>query len=222
MNSVAPSLPFTARRAVVPPRGPAFCAETLYAQVFEDILDHQFAEGLSEEALIRAYGAGRSQVRRVMNRLARQQVILTRPNQRARVAEPDAEQIRQTLQARRLAEISVLELVCARADGLALAPLRTLVVRERQNAEAGRQSTATRLGGEFHLELARLAGNTPLAHFLGGLVPLTGLALAQHPARIGDWRVREAIANAVENGDAGVGIEWLREYLDRLAVLQWS
>ena len=222
MNSVATSLPFTARRALVPPRDPAFCAETLYAQVFEDILDHQFAEGLSEEALIRAYGAGRSQVRRVMSRLARQQVILTRPNQRARVAEPDAEQIRQTLQARQLAETRVIELACAGAAGLTFAPLRTLVVRERQNAEAGRQSTATRLGGEFHLELARLAGNAPLAHFLGGLVPLTGLALAQHPARIGDWRVREAIANAVENGDAGVGIEWLREYLDRLAVLQWS
>jgi len=222
MNSVATSLPFTARRALVPPQGPAFCAETLYAQVFEDILDHQFAEGLSEEALIRAYGAGRSQVRRVMSRLARQQVILTRPNQRARVAEPDAEQIRQTLQARQLAETRVIELACAGAAGLTFAPLRTLVVRERQNAEAGRQSTATRLGGEFHLELARLAGNAPLAHFLGGLVPLTGLALAQHPARIGDWRVREAIANAVENGDAGVGIEWLREYLDRLAVLQWS
>ncbi|MCU1741444.1 MULTISPECIES: GntR family transcriptional regulator [unclassified Pseudomonas] len=222
MNSVATPLPFTTRRAVVPPKGPAFCAETLYAQVFEDILERQFAEGLSEEALIRAYGAGRSQVRRVMSRLARQQVILTRPNQRARVAEPDAEQIRQTLQARRLAEISVIELVCAKADGLTLAPLRTLVARERQNAEAGRQSTATRLGGEFHLELARLAGNAPLAHFLGGLVPLTGLALAQHSTRVEDWRVREALVAAVENGDTGAATGRLTEYLDRLAVLQWS
>ena len=222
MNSVATSLPFTARRTVVPPQGPSFCAETLYAQVFEDILDRQFAEGLSEEALIRVYGAGRSQVRRVMSRLARQQVILTRPNQRARVAEPDAEQIRQTLQARRLAEISVIELVCARAGGLMFEPLRSLVARERQNTETGRQSTATRLGGEFHLELARLAGNAPLAHFLSALVPLTGLALAQHPTRNEDWRVREAIVHAVENGNAGVGVERLTEYLDRLAVLQWS
>ncbi|RBH56958.1 MULTISPECIES: GntR family transcriptional regulator [Pseudomonas] len=222
MNSVATSLPFTTRRTVVPPQGPAFCAETLYAQVFEDILDRQFAEGLSEEALIRVYGAGRSQVRRVMSRLARQQIILTRPNQRARVAEPDAEQIRQTLQARRLAEISVIELVCAKSAGLTFAALRTLVARERQNAETGRQSTATRLGGEFHLELARMAGNAPLAHFLSGLVPLTGLALAQHSARSEDWRVREAIVNAVENGNAGVGVEWLTKYLDQLGVLQWS
>ncbi|NWA26690.1 GntR family transcriptional regulator [Pseudomonas gingeri] len=219
MNSVATPLPF-ARRTGMPPQGPAFCAETLYAQVFEDILDRQFAEGLSEEALIRLYGAGRSQVRRVISRLARQQLILTRPNQRARVAEPDAEQIRQTLQARRLAEISVIELVCAKAAGLTFAPLRTLVTRERQGAEAGRQSLATRLAGEFHLELARMAGNAPLAHFLSGLVPLSGLALAQHPTRIEDWRVREAIVNAVENGDAGAAIERLTEYLDRLALLQ--
>ncbi|WP_248799451.1 GntR family transcriptional regulator [Pseudomonas sp. MWU13-2105] len=222
MNSVATPLPFTARRPPVLPKGPAYCAETLYAQVFEDILERRFGEGLSEEALIRAYGAGRSQVRRVMTRLVRQQVILARPNQRARVAEPDAEQIRQTLQARRLAETSVIELVCARAGGPAFEPLRALVARERQYAEAGRQSTATRLGGEFHLELARLAGNVPLAHFLGGLVPLTGLALAQHSAQAEDWRVREALVAAVENGNAELGVEWLTEYLDRLAVLQWS
>ncbi|WP_248804648.1 GntR family transcriptional regulator [Pseudomonas sp. MWU13-2100] len=222
MNSVAIPLPFTARRAVVPSPRLVVSAETLYAQVFEDILERQFAEGLSEEVLMRAYGAGRNQVRRVMTRLARQQVILARPNQRARVAEPDAEQIRQTLQARRLAETSVIELVCARAGGAILEPLRALVARERQHAEAGRQSTATRLGGEFHLELARLAGNAPLAHFLGGLVPLTGLALAQHSPHSADWRVREAIVNAVENGDAGSGVERLTEYLDRLAVLQWA
>ena len=101
-------------------------------------------------------------------------------------------------------------------------PLRSLVARERQNTETGRQSTATRLGGEFHLELARLAGNAPLAHFLSGLVPLTGLALAQHSTRNEDWRVREAIVHAMENGNAGVGVERLTEYLDRLAVLQWS
>ncbi len=222
MNSVATPLPFTARRAFAPPLGPACCAETLYAQVFEDILDRQFADGLSEDALIRAYGAGRSQVRRVMSRLARQQVILTRPNQRARVAEPDAEQIRQTLQARQLAETIVIQLACARVDDLTFGPLRALVARERQSTESDRQSTATRLGGEFHLELARMAGNAPLAQFLGGLVPLTGLALTQHSTRAGDWRAREAIVDALENGNAMAATERMADYLDRLAVLHWS
>jgi len=222
MNSVATPLPFTARRAFAQPLGPACCAETLYAQVFEDILERQFADGLSEEALIRAYGAGRSQVRRVMTRLARQQVIVTRPNQRARVAEPDAEQIRQTLQARQLAETSVIQLVCGRAAGLTFEPLRALVARERQSTEGGRRSTATRLGGEFHLELARMAGNAPLANFLGALVPLTGLALAQHSTRLEDWRAREAIVNALENGNPRAAIERMSDYLGRLAVLHWS
>lgn len=222
MNSVATPLPFTARPAFAQPLGPACCAERLYAQVFEDILERQFADGLSEDALIRAYGAGRSQVRRVMTRLARQQVIVTRPNQRARVAEPDAEQIRQTLQARRLAETSVIQLACARAAGLTFEPLRALVTRERQSTEGGRQSTATRLGGEFHLELARMAGNAPLANFLSALVPLTGLAQAQHSTRLEDWRAREAIVNALENGNARAAIERMSDYLDRLAIMLFS
>ncbi|NWB31137.1 GntR family transcriptional regulator [Pseudomonas gingeri] len=219
MNSVATPLPFIATRAFVQPRGPACCAETLYARVFEDILDRRFANGLSEEAVMQAYDAGRSQVRRVLSRLARQQVILTRPNQRARVAEPGAEQLRQTLQARRLAEASVIQLLCAKAAGLRFEALQTLVASERRSVEDHRQSAAIRLGGEFHLELARMAGNAPLAHFLGGLVPLTGLALARSAVPVEGWQGRETILHALENGNAWGAIESMADYLDRLAVL---
>ncbi|NVZ25682.1 GntR family transcriptional regulator [Pseudomonas gingeri] len=219
MNSVAPPLPFTATRAFVQPRGPACCAETLYARVFEDILDRRFATGLSEESVMQAYGAGRSQVRRVLGRLARQQVILTRPNQRARVAEPGAEQLQQTLQARRLAETSVIQLLCGNAGGLRFDALHALVARERRSVEDHRQSAAIRLGGEFHLELARMAGNAPLAHFLGGLVPLTGLAQAQQSTHREDWPAREAILHELENGNPRAAIERLVDHLDQLSGL---
>lgn len=224
MNSVATLLPFTANRArrVPPARQAPSCVETLYAQVFEDILQGRFTLGLSEDLLMQTYDAGRSHVRRVVTRLVRQRVILARPNQRARVAEPDAEQLRQILLARRMAESSVIERACTRTDDVTLKSLRGLVAQECESITTNRQSTATRLGAEFHLELARIAGNTPLVHFLEELVPLTGLVLMRHPPRTEDWRVRDAIVNAMEKNNAGAAIEEMRNYLDRLATLPWA
>ncbi|KPA89213.1 transcriptional regulator [Pseudomonas asplenii] len=224
MNSVATLLPFPAARARRRPHARQALpgADGLYTRVFEDILEGRFAAGLSEELLMRTYTAGRSEVRRVVTRLTRQRIIHARPNQRAHVAQPDAEQIRQVLQARRMAEYSTIERVCATVTDLALESLRGLVARERQSCESNRQKTAIRLGTEFHLELARMAGNTPLVHFLEELVPLTGLALMQHPPRTEDWRIREAIVNAMENGDVVTAMVELTAYLERLAALQWS
>lgn len=46
--------------------------------------------------------------------------------------------------------------------------LRQLVERERQHHENGERCAAIRLGGEFHLKLAQVAANAPLARFLNG------------------------------------------------------
>ncbi|WP_273824847.1 GntR family transcriptional regulator [Pseudomonas asplenii] len=219
MNSVATLLPFPAARARRRPhaRQALPCADGLYARVFEDILEGRFAAGLSEELLMRTYTAGRSEVRRVVTRLTRQRIIHARPNQRAHVAQPDAEQIRQVLQARRMAEGTVIQLLCGRVDVAALDSLRMLVARERQSLEEHRPSTATRLGGEFHLQLARMAGNVPLMHFLEGLVPLTGLALAASPGSHDEgWQVRQAILAAIQDDNARAGIEKMTHYLQQL------
>ncbi len=216
MTSVATLQPFATARTRRQSRalqGPS-CAEGLYARVFEDILEGQFTAGLSEDLLMQTYAAGRSEVRRVVSRLTHQRVIHARPNQRARVTEPDAHQIR--------AEIGIIEQVSATTTELTLESLRTIIVRERQSLEINRQSTTTRLGMEFHLELARMGGNTPLIHFLEELVPLTGLALMQHTSRTEDWRIREAIVNAMENGNAFAATVQMTAYLDRLATLHWS
>ncbi len=121
-----------------------------------------------------------------------------------------------------MAEIGIIEQVSATTTELTLESLRTIIVRERQSLEINRQSTTTRLGMEFHLELARMGGNTPLIHFLEELVPLTGLALMQHTSRTEDWRIREAIVNAMENGNAFAATVQMTAYLDRLATLHWS
>ena len=147
------------------------------------------------------FGVSRADVRRVLTQLSLEQVIVLRANHRPRVAAPDREQTRQTLHARRLAESTLVRLACQRPQAEDLKRLRGLIERERQAVEQDRRGAAIRLSGEFHLTLAKMAGNAPLAHFLGSLVPLTSLAIARSECQTHSccaWLEHLALVEAVE------------------------
>ena len=193
-------------------------ANDLYSRVFNAILEQRIhsASRFTEESLAQMFGARRSAMRDVLTRLSHQQVIVLRANHRPRVAELSAEQTRQALHARRLTELMLVRLACQRPCPLALERLRALVDSERQCTERGR---AIRLSGEFHLQLAEMAGNAPLAHFLGSLVPLTSLAIAQFDAALDDhcaWRLHEQIVDALPRRDAAKAVTLLNQHLDQL------
>ena len=196
--------------------------DDLYSRVLDAIFEQRIhsASRFTEESLAQMFGARRSDMRDVLTRLSHQQIIILRVNHRPRVAELDAEQTRQTLHARRLAEIMLVRLACQRPCAQDLKRLRTLVENERQCAERGR---AIRLSGEFHLQLAQMAGNAPLAHFLESLVPLTSLAIAQFDLQQKDYCVEHMeILDALARGDAATAQVALNRHLDYLEDLLLS
>ena len=196
--------------------------DDLYSRVLDAIFEQRIhsASRFTEESLAQMFGARRSDMRDVLTRLSHQQIIILRVNHRPRVAELDVEQTRQTLHARRLAEIMLVRLACQRPCAQDLKRLRTLVENERQCAERGR---AIRLSGEFHLQLAQMAGNAPLAHFLESLVPLTSLAIAQFDLQQKEYCVEHmGIVDAVEGGDAATAQAVLNRHLDYLEDLLLS
>ena len=193
-------------------------AEDLYSRIFDAILEQRLLPGsrFTEDSLGQMFGARRSEVRSVLTRLSHQQVIILRANHRPRVAEPDVEQTRQTLHARRLTELTLVRLACQRPLPEQLKRLHALVDSERQCTARG---PTIRLSGTFHLQLAEIAGNAPLAHFLGSLVPLTSLAIAQFDAQLEGycgWQVHEHILDAVEREDSREAEFLLSQYLDHL------
>ena len=211
MNSFASPQIFTALPFSPP-------VEDLYAQIFDAILEQRIdaTSRFTEESLAQMFGARRSDIRGVLTQLSHQQIIILRTNHRPRVATPDAEQTRQTLHARRLTEITLVKLACQQPRAQDLKRLHALIDSERQCTARG---SAIRLSGEFHLQLAEMAGNAPLAHFLGSLVPLTSLAIAQFDAQVGTdcaWQEHAKIVDAVERGDVTTA-EWLMtRHLDHL------
>lgn len=195
--------------------------EDIYPRIFDAILEQRIAPAsrFTEESLGDVFGVSRSIIRRVLARLSHQQVVILRPNHRPQIAAPDLEQTRQILHARRLAEQTLVRLACKAAQPKDLQRLRDLVGRERQCLDRDERGPAIRLSGEFHLQLAAMAGNAPLAQFLGSLVPLTSLALARHEIkdhRHCAWQEHWAIADAVEGGNVDEAARLMDEHLDHL------
>ena len=196
-------------------------AEQIYPRLFDAILEQRLPPGsaLPEQALGNAFGVSRTVIRRVLGRLSDQQVVVQRPSHTAHLAAPDPEQARQVLSARRLAETMLITLAPQRARPTQIRQLRQLVERERQHHESGERCTAIRLGGEFHLKLAQMAANAPLARFLNGLVPMTSLIIARYESPCCEhsrWQGPGAVSDAVERGDGQAALALMHEHLDRL------
>ena len=193
-------------------------ADDLYSRIFDAILEQRIhaASRFTEDSLAQMFRARRSDIRGVLTQLSHQQIIILRTNHRPRVAAPDAEQTRQTLHARRLTETTLVRLACQRPHPQDLKRLRALIDSERQCTARG---PVIRLSGEFHLRLAEMAGNAPLAHFLGSLVPLTSLAITQFDAQAKGycaWQEHAEIVDAVEREDVVRAEMLMNRHLDRL------
>ncbi|PRA15055.1 MULTISPECIES: GntR family transcriptional regulator [Pseudomonas] len=195
--------------------------DDIYPRLFDAILEQRIAPAsrFTEESLGETFGVSRSVIRRVLAKLSHQQVIILRPNQRAQVAAPDHQQTRQILEARRMTEITMVQLACAQATPTQLRQLRELIGRERECIERDQRGPAIRLSGEFHLQLAAMAGNAPLAQFLNSLVPLTSLIIAQYEAQACTycaWQEHVAIVDAIERRDVSSAVKLMTQHLDHL------
>lgn len=195
--------------------------DDIYPRLFDAILEQRIGPSsrFTEDGLGETFGVSRSVIRRVLAKLSQQQVIILRPNQRAQVAAPDAQQTRQILEARRLTEMTVVQLACAQATPTKIRQLHEVVARERECIERDQRGPAIRLSGEFHMQLAAMARNAPLAQFLNTLVPLTSLIIAQYEAQACTycaWQEHVAIVDAVEQRDVNGAVSLMTQHLDHL------
>ena len=219
MNSFASAL--QTHPTTLPFPGQRDPGEELYARLFDAILEQRIDphSRFTEDSLREMFGVSRADVRRVLTQLSLEQVVVLRTNHRPRVAAPDREQTRQALHARRLTESTLVRLACQRPQAEDLNRLRGLIERERQAVEQDRRGAAIRLSGEFHLQLARMAGNAPLAHFLCNLVPLTSLAIARSAVSTHSccgWQEHLKLIEAMESGRVAEAMMLMNQYLDQL------
>jgi DNA-binding GntR family transcriptional regulator len=167
---LAPSMPST--------------AEIIHAKIYDAIVEQRLPPGtkLGEESLCEIFGVGRTLIRRVLQRLANEHVVESRPHRGACVARPSVAEAREVFEARRALEAHVIDRLACGLTPAAAERLRRHVAEEREAHAAGDRRRLIRRSGEFHLLLAEIAGNRAIARFLRELVSRTPLIIAVYEA----------------------------------------
>lgn len=158
---------------------PELGEEEIVDRIFEAIIDQRLPPGtkLSEAALCDAFGVGRMRIRQSLLLLASQQVVDLLPNRGAFVASPTVEQAHEVFETRLMIEPNAARLAVARATEADLAMLRQHLDMEHDAHRSGKRRESIRLSGQFHVLVARTAGNSVALRMVKELVTRTSLII---------------------------------------------
>ncbi|WP_302139382.1 GntR family transcriptional regulator [Halomonas alkalicola] len=154
--------------------------EAIYRSISDAIIEHRLKPGarLREDALSEVFGVSRTGIRKILQRLALEQLVTLTPRRGASVTRPTADEAKDVFDARQMVECGLMPEVARRITAEEASELRDMARREREALRAGEQSTAIKLSAAFHERLAQLSGNATLAEFVGRLCSRSSLILA--------------------------------------------
>lgn len=152
----------------------------IYKAVVNAVMSHRLPPGthLGEADFCELYQVSRTTVRKALQRLAHDHIIELRPNRGAVIASPTPQEAREIFAARRALEREIVPLVIRHATPESIRQIRAALAAEDAARRSGDRAGWIRLGGEFHLLLAQLAGNHVLLRFMGELVSRCSLIIA--------------------------------------------
>jgi DNA-binding GntR family transcriptional regulator len=152
--------------------------------VVNAVMSHRLPPGthLGEADFCELYQVSRTTVRKALQRLAHDHIIELRPNRGAVIASPTPQEARDIFAARRAIEREIVPLVIRNATPESIKQIRAALAAEDAARRSGDRAGWIRLGGEFHLLLAELAGNHVLQRFMEELVSRCSLIIALYEA----------------------------------------
>jgi DNA-binding GntR family transcriptional regulator len=172
--------------------------------------------------LCRIFGVSRGVVRKVLSRLAVDQLLDLVPNRGAFVAKPSVDETRDVFEVRRILETGVVRAL-ARRRSHAVRPakrwiedLRQQIAAEREANRIGDTPRYIRLSGEFHLDLAAMTGNAALLAQLKRLIAQTSLMVALYDVpgtNACSFHEHLEIVAAIEAGEYGTAERLMDEHL---------
>jgi DNA-binding GntR family transcriptional regulator len=191
--------------------------ERIYAEVFDAILSHRLPPGtkLSEESLGRIFGVSRTLIRKTLQRLAYEGVVLIRPNRGASIVHTSVEDARQVFEARKVLEGIIIKMAAIKIPSNNIVILRKHCKEEADTYENGDRGSALRLSGGFHLLLAEYAENEILYGFLRILVSRSSLIISEYEhTQLSTHCDHIGLIEAIENRDGDKAEQLMIQHLD--------
>jgi DNA-binding GntR family transcriptional regulator len=193
-------------------------SDTTYQVLRRAIIEQALVPGtkLREDEIGAHFGVSRTLVRAALMRLSQEGLVEIKHKRSATVATPSLEEAQEIFELRHCLERQVVRRLTANWQPDMAKALEEHVEAEDAAAHAGDTASASRLAGEFHIVLARMAGNALLARYLSELVSRCSLILAvygrPHLAECSTVEHR-AIIEALRKGDAEASIRIMKKHL---------
>lgn len=196
--------------------------DTIHEVISGALLAGRLAPGapLRELALAEVFGVSRERVRKVLQRLGTERLLVLVPNRGAFVAEPTLEQAREIYEARRILEGGIVGYLAPLLSATDAKLLRAHLKTEADAMERGDRAEAVRLSAEFHYLLARATGSAFVESELQQLVSRTSMLVALfEPARAMRCGCEEH-AEIVDALVAGSGADAMKAMHRHLALIE--
>jgi len=193
-------------------------------QLRDAIIDRRLAPGtkLSEAEVGALFDVSRTVVRSALQMLSFEGLVKSERNRGAFVANPSPEEARQVFDSRRLIEPALAAAATERIRPSDIAAFREMLAEEtRLMTERGAtvRRAEIRASGDFHLLLAKVAGNAVLERFMEELVARSSLVIALY-GRTGASSCGHAdhgtILSALEARDAVHASRLLVHHIDHI------
>lgn len=192
--------------------------EHIHGEIYSAIINHQIrpATPLQEDALATAFGVSRTIIRKVLQRLSHEKLVDLIPNKGAFVAKPSIEEARQVFEARRGVECILAEKLASTITREDVDRLTAMVSAEAEAVEQDSKQRRLQLSGDFHRQLASLAGNEVLRDFVHELVSRTSLiiALYESPGAVPcSYSEHKEIVDALKRRDGKKAAQYMDHHL---------
>ena len=199
-------------------RGTTAIDMRIYKAVVTAVMSHRLPPGthLGEADFCELYQVSRTTVRKALQRLAHDHIIELRPNRGAVIASPTPQEAREIFAARRALEREIVPLVIRHATPESLKQISAALAAEDAARRSGDRAAWIRLGGEFHLLLAQLAGNHVLLRFMGELVSRCSLIIALYEtpgSAMCENDEHQDLATLIEQGKVKEAIHLIEHHL---------
>lgn len=174
---------------------------------------------LAEQPIADIFRVSRTLVRQALNQLSRDRLVTLEPARGAFVAQPSVEEARQVFEVRRMLEASLVRQLCRSITAPQVAELRQHLRHEADAVARTDVKGRTRLLADFHVVLARLAGNAVLAQLLADLLSRSQLiSLMYQSSHSAEASSAEhvAIVDALEQGDTRTAVRLMEAHLSHV------
>jgi DNA-binding GntR family transcriptional regulator len=196
----------------------AITSGTIAAALSLAIHEHRLAPGtkLGEDELSDIYGVSRTIIRAALQSLSHHQIVETKRNRGAFVAQPSLVEAHEIFEARELLEPRTARRAALKALPEDIDILDAHILQEHAALDAGDRGRALYLSGQFHLEIARIADQQTVADMITTLIARSSLIIAlywQRESALCESSAHHSLIKAIADKDGNRAQELMQSHL---------